>query len=120
MKRIETYNPFDIVVVPFPFSDKSSMRKRPALTLSSKKHQRESMSITLMMITTAKNSEWKSDYPISQLKPTGLTADSIVRQKIFSIDLTLAQRKIGKLHKADREELVPLIEQHMPIHRYSS
>ncbi len=67
-----TYKPFSIVVVPFPFTDQEHTKKRPALVLSSAEHQEHTQHITLLMITSAKNSAWPSDHLISSLEGTGL------------------------------------------------
>lgn len=95
------YKPFSIVVVPFPFTDANAQKKRPAIVISSELFQKHNQHISLMMVTTAKNSEWFGDYEIQDLKPTGLTVNSIIRQKIFTIDSRLVLKLIGKLATND-------------------
>jgi len=73
------YDPYSVVVVPFPFTDKPIEKKRPALILSSRKHQEQTLHATMLMITSAKHSSWPSDYIITNLKTTGLKAPSLVR-----------------------------------------
>ena len=46
------YNQFDIVLVPFPFTDKNSSKKRPALILSNKDYQIKTNHLILTMITS--------------------------------------------------------------------
>jgi mRNA interferase MazF len=95
------YKPFSIVVVPFPFTDMNAQKKRPAVVISSELFQKHNEHISLIMITTAKNSTWFGDYEIQNLKATGLQVKSIVRQKIFTIDSRLVLKKIGKLAVKD-------------------
>jgi mRNA interferase MazF len=78
-----TYKPFSLVSVPFPFTDKNQTKRRPALVLSQIHHQKKNGHITLLMITSAKNSTWESDHLMSTLENTGLSAPSIIRQKSF-------------------------------------
>jgi mRNA interferase MazF len=115
MKLIETYDPYSVIVVPFPFTDNYKTKKRPALVLSHSNHQKQTHHVTLMMITSAKNSSWPSDYLISHLGGTGLTAKSIIRQKIFTIDLDLVIKEIGKLSKADKKEIIEQINKHLDL-----
>ena len=109
------YEPFSIVVVPFPFTDQHKQKKRPALVLSNQKFQRENGHATLMMITTAKNSQWFGDHLIKELKTTKLPAESYIRQKLFTIDLRLIEKKIGKLSDKDITALKKLLKQSLPI-----
>jgi len=44
------YDPFSIVIVPFPFIDKLQTKRRAALVLSSREHQKEMTHITLVML----------------------------------------------------------------------
>ncbi|MGE3920823.1 MAG: type II toxin-antitoxin system PemK/MazF family toxin [Gammaproteobacteria bacterium] len=110
-----TYEPFSIIAVPFPFTDKPQNKRRPALVISSHQHQIDTKHITLLIVTSAKNSAWSSDYQIKSLDQTGLTAASIVRQKIFSIDERLVIKKLGHLDKNDQEEVYKRIKKHLHI-----
>lgn len=44
-----------VVLVPFPFSDLTGLKRRPTLVLSSEDSQRETKQIICMMITSAKS-----------------------------------------------------------------
>lgn len=113
MKHMETYKPFSIVVVPFPFTDSASVKRRPAVVLSSEDHQKHTKNITLLMITSAKHSEWYDDYKIIDLDAAGLSADSIVRQKIFTLDIRLIFNCIGKLAVKDKEAVIKCTHRHL-------
>ena len=100
------YEPFDVVVVPFPFTDSSRTKRRPALVLSQKigfgliiEHS------VLAMITSQKNEPWPLDIAIKNKKQSGLTANSVVRMKLFTLDNRFIIRKIGHLSKADQTQV---------------
>lgn len=109
------YDAFSIVVVPFPFSDRIRTKRRPALVLSNPGHQVEMNHITLLMITSAKHSSWESDYQIEYMQSTELTAPSIVRQKLFSIDIRLIIDCLGNLSSHDVKEIKKLLTSHLAI-----
>jgi len=51
-----TYKPFEVVVVPFPFTDRNADKRRPALVLSDdRQFNRLSDHAVLAMITSQKN-----------------------------------------------------------------
>jgi mRNA interferase MazF len=95
------YNKYDIIKVPFPFTDKDSNKKRPALIISSEKYQANFKHVILCMITSAKHSEWIDDIIIEELAFTGLSVPSKIRFKIFSLDEKLIIGKLGELHVQD-------------------
>lgn len=107
------YKPFSVVVVPFPFTDTIGVKKRPALVLSSEEYQKQTKHITLLMITSAKHSDWHGDYPITNLDSAGLKSDSIVRQKIFTLDNRLILDCIGKLSLKDRTAVSKNTQRHL-------
>lgn len=107
-----TYEPFSIVVVPFPFTDHGATKRRPALVLSSIEHQQHTSHATLAMITTAKKSAWWNDYAIKSLKGTGLPVSSIVRQKVFTLDSRLIIKSIGELSAAEIKEVMKRFKEH--------
>ncbi len=96
------YRPGDVVVVPFPFTDRQTSKRRPALVCSSEAFNRQSGHVVLAMITTATHSAWPDDVSIRDLGPTGLPVPSVVRWKLFTLDAALVLRRAGTLGPADR------------------
>jgi len=97
-------NSLKVVIVPFPFTDTTAMKRRPALVLSNAATFNTSVGRSVMaMITTATHSSWALDVPISDLPASGLKVLSIVRMKLFTIDNRLVLRRIGELTERDRE-----------------
>lgn len=98
-----TFKAYDVVVVPFPFTDRQSVKRRPALVLSDEAafNARVGQSV-LAMITSAKNSDWPADAEISDLDAAGLSSESVVRMKFFTLDNQLILRRAGRLSDVDR------------------
>ena len=103
MKRhTVTFEAFDVVVVPFPFTDRTTTKRRPALVLSdAAKFNKQVGQSVLAMITSASNSDWPLDVNIQNLDAAGLPSASVVRMKLFTLDDRLVVRKAGALAKQD-------------------
>jgi len=99
------YNTWDVVAVPFPFTDKQANKKRPALVINKPEYQCKTGHLILLMITSAKNSSWYSDIQIKDLNTAGLKTPSIIRFKNFSLDERLIIKKIGYLAEPDKFEV---------------
>ncbi len=110
-----TYKPYTIVVVPFPFTDSAQTKKRPALVVSAESHQQKTQHISLLMITTAKHSQWYGDHPLIDLESSGLKTPSIIRQKLFTIDSRLIIKSIGILGTADKKRVLFCFQQHIGL-----
>jgi mRNA interferase MazF len=105
-----TYEQFDIVLVPFPFTDTGETKRRPALIISDSTEFNTPMRRSVMvMITTAGRSPWALDIPITDLSPTGLSASSIIWMKLFTLDHHLVSRKIGSLSMGDRQAVAKVL-----------
>lgn len=103
---ISTYKTCEIVVVPFPFTDQKKSKNRPALVLSSEVFNARNGKSVLAMITSRAGKElWSNDLPISNLKPTGLLEESLVRFKIFTLDHIFIKARIGFLSGDDVKAL---------------
>ena len=70
--------PWDVVVVPFPFVRRSGTKRRPALVLS-KTSFNEGGNTVLAMVTTRAHQPWPGDTPIVRLDAAGLDVSCIVR-----------------------------------------
>ena len=92
--------PFDVVVVPFPFTDREAQRRRPALVVSSSAFNTAHHQSILTMITSA-GEGWPSDVAIRDWREAGLGVPCRVRLKLFTLDDTLVVRKAGALSERD-------------------
>ncbi len=96
------FEPFDVVVVPFPFTDKVGAKRRPALVVSTSAFNDRHDQVVLAMITTAKQSDWPSDVHIEDWDKAGLTSPCRVRFKLFTLEQSLILRRTGSLADKDR------------------
>ena len=94
------FEPLEVVVVPFPFTDRRASKRRPALVVSSAPFNDAHDQAILAMITTAAG-EWPSDVAVRNWREAGLNAPCNVRFKLFTLDHTLILRRIGALSKQD-------------------
>lgn len=95
---------WDVVVVPFPFTDSSEAKRRPAVVLSRKEFNRKAGHSLLAQITTAKKSAWPGDVDLNH-REAGLSQPSLVRMKLFTIDNRLILKRAGRLVQADRRNV---------------
>jgi mRNA interferase MazF len=94
---------WDIVKVPFPYTDRPVRQRRPALVLAAGEIEAAHSLLWLVMITSAENRSPPGHVGISDLRAAGLPAPSIVRPaKMATADARDAQR-LGTLPGADRK-----------------
>jgi mRNA interferase MazF len=97
------FEPWDIVRIPFPYTDRPVRQRRPALVVAAGDLQATHGLLWLAMITSAEHRGWPGDVVISDLADARLPAPSIVRPaKIATIDACDAGR-LGTLPPTDRE-----------------
>lgn len=90
----------DIVLVPFPFTDLTNTKIRPAIILSSKQDD-----ITICFVTSLIILKDEDDIFVEKSDLNGLKLDSIIKiNKIATIDKDLIEGKIGVLenHHIDK------------------
>jgi len=92
---------WDVVVVPFPFSDKAAEKRRPAVVLSNMTFNGAGHTV-LAMITTRGHHPWPGDCNLEDLGNAGLPLPCIVRLKLFTLDNRVILRRLGSLSDADR------------------
>jgi|SRR5579862_8931139 len=97
-----TYNRHDVVRVPFPVTDRTAEKNRPALILSDRSAFNAAAAHSVMaMITSAQHGRWPLDVSISDLAAAGLPVASIVRFKLFTLDHRLIRGVLGRLAEND-------------------
>ncbi len=68
----------------------------------------------LALITSARNSDWPLDVPITDLDTAGLPSASMVRLKLFTLDDQLVIRKAGALAPKDRKAVTKALQKLLP------
>jgi mRNA interferase MazF len=94
---------WQVVRVPFPFTDRQAVKNRPALVLSDAAAFNAPAGHAVMaMITSEANTPWPLDCPLRDLAMAGLPAPSKVRFKLFTLDQRLVRGVLGQLADADQ------------------
>ena len=106
-----TFDRFDVVVLPFPFSDQLKRKNRPVLVLSSAKFNNESNHLVTAMITTAKGSVWPLDVPLEDYADASLPVPCLVRMKFFTAARGLIVKKVGKVSRRDAKAIGLILKQ---------
>lgn len=98
------FSQFDVVKVPFPFTEMPFAKRRPAVVLSNSQNfafAEDRAKCVLAMITSSSHKPWPLDTPLSSLPDAGLSQASLVRLKLFTLDASLILAKIGRLSRKD-------------------
>ena len=109
-----SFERFDVLRVPFPFTDRQSEKVRPALVVSAgASFNRPAGHSVMAMITSASHAPWPLDVRIGDLKSAGLPAPSIVRFKLFTLDHRLVRGTLGRLAAKDQASVQQAVRQLM-------
>ena len=94
----------DVVVIPFPFSDLSASKKRPALVLASL----EGDDLILCQITSeARFDKYSIELKNTEFKQGKLNIKSMIRpNRLFTADRSLIQYKVGSLKNEKLKEAI--------------
>lgn len=96
-----TFDAGDVIIVPFPFTDRTTSKRRPALVLSNAAFNTGTGHVIAAMITSAKQSSWAGDVALTDLAAAGLPVPCVMRMKLFTLEAGLVVRKAGQLASGD-------------------
>jgi mRNA interferase MazF len=106
-----SFEAWDVVKVPFPYTDRPVRQRRPALVIAAGELLSTHGLLWLVMVTSAANRGWPSDVVVSDLSGAGLPIPSIIRPaKIATVDARDAER-MGKLPAPDRQLVARHLQQ---------
>lgn len=103
---MQSFEPGDVVKVPFPYTDRATRQRRPALVVSGMDLLETQGLLWVLMITSAENCGWRGDIDIADLRKAGLPAPSVIRTaKIATIDARDAE-PLGKVPVRVRNDVL--------------
>ena len=96
----------DVVLVPFPFTDQTGSKQRPAVVISSARYHRERRDLIIMAVTSqVGRSATAGEVAVTAWQQAGLLKASVVKPVIATVEKQLVRRKLGRLAKEDRQAL---------------
>ncbi len=96
----------DIILVPFPFTDQSTTKKRPAVVVSSKQYNQQRPDLVLMAVTSqVKPTASFGEVFISGWKKAGLLKPSAIKPIFTTIEKGLVLKSLGRLAQKDQQVL---------------
>ncbi len=96
----------DVVLVPFPFTDQSGLKKRPAVVVSSSGYHTQRRDLVIMAITSQLRPRPAfGEFTVAEWKKAGLIAPSAVKPVLTTIERHLVLRTLGRLQQADIRSL---------------
>lgn len=102
----------DIVLVPFPFTDQTATKRRPATVVSAKAYNARRPDIILMPVTSQLRAQTRpDDAVIDEWKHAGLLKPSAIKPVLATLDQALILRRLGGLGYQDRQRLQSLLQE---------
>ncbi len=92
----------DVILVPFPFTDQSTTKKRPAIVVSSDAYHGSRPDLILVAVTSqVRPVSDIGEAAISEWREAGLLKPSVVKPLLATVAKSIALRKLGRLSPAD-------------------
>jgi mRNA interferase MazF len=99
-----------VVLVPFPFTDQSGTKKRPAAIVSTQAYNAHRRDIVIMAITSqARQPLGFGEALVSDWQGAGLMKASVLKPVFTTIEKTLVVKTMGTLSPADIQTLQTLL-----------
>ena len=97
------YKKWDIVLIPFPFTDLKVVKKRPGLIISPDNFNRDEQDVIIVHLTSnLRSRERAGNYGIMKWEVANLPKPTLVRMKLSTISKSIIRKKLGRLHQQDQ------------------
>ena len=96
----------DIILIPFPFTDQSTAKKRPAVVISNQAYHQNRPDLIVMAVTSqVKSAQTTGEVTVQDWQGAGLLKPSMIKPVITTIEPSLILKKLGQLKTRDQEAL---------------
>ena len=96
----------DVLLVPFPFSDQSTAKQRPAVIVSSSAYNAQRPDLILLAVTSQQQ---QSEVVVHRWREAGLLKPSVFKPVLTTIEKRLVRGKLGRLQDEDIRALQNLL-----------
>lgn len=106
-----SYNFGDVLLVPFPFTDQTGTKKRPAVVVNSTIYNQRHSDLILMAITSQVRKPLNfGELEIVEWQKAGLLKSSVVKPVFTTIEERVVIKKLGNLEISDENNLRNIIQ----------
>ena len=101
-----TCSRWDIVLVPFPFTDMTAVKRRPALVVSPDTSNRTGPDLVIAFLTSHVHADPRSgDYRLQAWQEAGLPKPTMLRMKFATVARSVVIKTIGRVAETDRSAI---------------
>ena len=101
----------DVILVPFPFTDQSATKQRPAVVISSSRYNAERPDLILLAITSQVRASLAfGEALVADWQTSGLIKPSVFKPLITTLEQVLVIKRLGNLSTNDETVLRTVIE----------
>lgn len=94
----------DVILVPFPFSDLSYSKRRPALVLVDIPNREE---LICMMLTSTLSTDPQVDVVIEDFNSAGLPKPTVARvSRLFTLKQSLVNKRLGVMKEKEFDTII--------------
>ncbi|MBK7951650.1 MAG: type II toxin-antitoxin system PemK/MazF family toxin [Deltaproteobacteria bacterium] len=103
----------DVLLVPFPFTDQTAVKQRPAVVVSSNAYHRDRPDLIILAVTSqTRPGDGKiGEAAIDHWEEAGLLKPSVLKPLLATLERGLVRRKLGHLGQDDRHTLRRLLDE---------
>lgn len=114
MSSMIPYRPGDVVLIPFPFTDFSTFKQRPAVVISASRFNRSGNDVIIAAVSSHVLERGGYEYRLSRddQAAAGLPKPSVVKLgKIVTLDHRLIRKRLGRLSTATTTRIIAQIRE---------
>jgi mRNA interferase MazF len=102
----------DIVLVPFPFTNQTANKKRPAVVVSDPAFHSRRPDLILMAVTSQVRTPLQTgEVLLSAWSVAGLLKPSVAKPVLMTVEKSLVLRRLGRLEALDRQAVAAILQE---------
>jgi mRNA interferase MazF len=102
----------DVLLVPFPFTDQTAVKQRPAVVVSSEAYHRDRPDLINLAVTSQfRVGDKIGEAAVAEWEEAGLLKPSVLKPLLATLERGLVRRKLGRLGRDDRRTLRRVLDE---------
>ena len=100
-RSMTSFSQWDFILLPFPFTDFQTTKKRPALVVSPDEYNEGEDIIITFVTSQLDRTPRPGDYYLEDWQKAKLPKPSMIRMKFATISNSIVEKKLGRMSQKD-------------------